>query len=82
MTPKEVQLSEIRQQIRDWRKDVTEARKRAANARKLADELDAEAAHSEAMACRWEVVHDAVRFGVVPNLDGCTGPKSDEEPPW
>lgn len=81
MTPKEVQLSEIRRQIRDWRKDVTEAQSRAVDARKLADELEAEAAHSAEMACRWEVVHDAVRFGVVPNLDGYTGPKTDE-PPW
>jgi hypothetical protein len=80
MTPKEVQLGEIRRQARDWRKDVTEARKRAADARKLADELDAEAAHSEEMARRWEVVHDAVRFGVVPNLDGCVGPNTEEVP--
>jgi len=82
MTPKEVQLGEIRQQIRDWRKDATEAQRRAADARKLADELDAEAAHSEEMARRWEVVHDAVRFQLVPNLDGCLGPKPDDEPPW
>lgn len=80
MTSKEVQLSEIRQQIRDWRKDATEAQRRAADARKLADELDSEAAHSEEMARRWEVVHDAVRFGVVPNLDGCKGPEQSEVP--
>lgn len=80
MTPKEVQLGEIRQQIRDWRKDVADGRRRAAEARKLAEENDAEAAHAEEMARRWEVIHDAVRFGVVPNLDGCLGPETDEVP--
>lgn len=74
MTPKEVQLGEIRQQIADWRKDVASGRKNAAEARKLAEEHDAEAAHAEEMARRWEVVHDAVRFGVVPNLDGYLDP--------
>lgn len=80
MTPKEVQLSEIRQQIKDWRADVARGRQGAADARKLANEHDAEAAHAEEMARRWEVVHDAVRFGAVPNLDGCLGPKTDEVP--
>lgn len=80
MTPKEVQLAEIRQQIKDWRKDVTDGRRRAADARKLAKENDAEAAHADEMARRWEVVHDAVRFGVVPNLDGGLGPETSEVP--
>ena len=80
MTPKEAQLAEIQQRIRMWREDVAECRKRAANARKTADEHDADAAHAEEMARRWEVVHDAVRFGVVPNLDGCTGPNTEEVP--
>lgn len=80
MTPKEVQLSEIRRQIADWRKDALGSRRQAADLRKAADEHDAEAAHSEEMACRWEVVHDAVRFGAVPNLDGCLGPNTEEVP--
>lgn len=82
MTPKEVQLSEIQRQINDWQKDALGSRKQAADLRKAAAEHDAEAAHAEEMVSRWEVVHDAVRFGVVPNLDGCKGPKSEEEPPW
>jgi len=80
VTPKEVQLGEIRRQIADWRKDAAGSRKRAAELRKHADENDSEAAHAEEMARRWEVVHDAVRFGVVPNLDGCTGPNTEEVP--
>jgi len=80
VTPKEVQLGEIRRQIADWRKDAAGSRKRAAELRKRADENDSEAAHAEEMARRWEVVHDAVRFGVVPNLDGCTGPNTKEVP--
>ena len=80
MTPKEVQLGEIRRQIADWRKDAAGSRKRAAELWKHADENDSEAAHAEEMARRWEVVHDAVRFGVVPNLDGCTGPNTEEVP--
>ena len=82
VTPKEAQLGEIQQRIRMWREDVAECRKRAAAARKTAGEHDADAAHAEEMASRWEVVHDAVRFGIVPNLDGYAGPKNDEEPPW
>ena len=80
MTPKEAQLAEIRQRVRTWREDAAECRKRAAEARKAAGEHDADAAHAEAMASRWEVVHDAVRFQLVPNLDGCLGPASDEVP--
>lgn len=80
MTPKEVQLSEVRRQIADWRKDATGSRRQAAELRKAADEHDAEAAHAEEMASRWEVVHDAIRFGCVPNLDGCKGPEIDEVP--
>lgn len=75
MTPKEVQLSEIRQQIQNWRKDVIECQKRAAQARESAEQSDREAAHAEEMVLRWESVHDAVRFGLVPYLDGCKGPE-------
>ena len=80
MTPKEAQLAEIRQRVRMWHEDGAECRKRADAARRTADEHDADAAHAEEMARRWEVVHDAVRFGVVPNLDGCLGPVTDEVP--
>lgn len=83
MTPKKVQLAEIQQRIRTWREDVTECRKRAAEARKTADEHDAEAEHAEAMVRRWEVVHNAVRLQMVPDLDGALRPATDlSEPPW
>ena len=80
MTPKEAQLAEIRQRVRMWREDAAECGKRADAARKSADAHDADAAHAEQMARRWEVVHDAIRFGCVPNLDGCKGPETDEVP--
>jgi hypothetical protein len=72
-TPQQVQLAEIRKHITERREDAAESRRRA-------DEHMAEAAQSNELADRWEAVHDAVRFGVVPNLDGCLGPKTDEVP--
>lgn len=74
LTPREAQLAEIRKHIADRREDAAECRRRA-------DAHLAEADAAEELARRWEVVHDAVRFGVVPNLDGCMCPKIDE-PPW
>jgi hypothetical protein len=78
VTPKEAQLGEIQQRIKMWREDVAECRSRAAAARKAAEAHDADAAHAAEMAARWEVVHDAVRFGHVPNLDGYKGPETGE----
>jgi hypothetical protein len=80
VTPKEVQLGEIRQQIAKWREDIVECRRLAAEARKSADAHDADAAHSEAMVRRWEVVHNAVRLQLVPDLDGCLRPERDVAP--
>lgn len=79
-SPREHQLAEIRNHIRKWREDATECQRRADKCQRTLDEHLAEAAASTEMANRWEVIHDAIRFGVVPNLDGCRGPQTDEVP--
>jgi hypothetical protein len=72
------QLAEIRKHIREWHEDAAESQRRAAKCQRMLDEHLAEAAAATEMAQRWEVVHDAIRFGVVPNLDGCLGPETGE----
>jgi hypothetical protein len=77
-TAREHQLAEIRTFIRQWHEDAAECTRRADECRRMLDENLAEAAASTQRARRWEVVHDAIRFNNVPNLDGCLGPETGE----
>lgn len=74
------QLAEVRTLIREWHEDAAECRRRADECQRLVEENLAEAAAATERGRRWEVVHDAIRFGVVPNLDGCLGPDTGEVP--
>lgn len=68
-SPREHQLAEIREHIRQWHEDAAECRRRAQECQRTAAQHLAEAAASTEKAQRWEVIHDAVRFRQVPHLD-------------
>jgi hypothetical protein len=73
MNAREHQLAVIQGHIREWHEDAAECQRRA-------DGHLAEAAEATERARRWEVVHDAIRFGIVPNLDGCPDTDTEEVP--
>lgn len=68
---RDAQLADIRRHIADYRAD-------AARCQHIADRHHADAMAAEEMARRWETVHDAIRFGQVPHLDGTPAHPDDE----
>lgn len=71
---REEHLAEIRKAIAMHEFRAADERREELKYRELADKMADAALFEDAMVSRWQIVHDAVRFGQVPNLDGCTDP--------